>query len=321
MKSTLLATMLLMGSPKSTLGNALVILTADEFCLARLPFRRAAPCLTPSGVLPHLERRLASPRAASCLPLSGVLPHPEWRLASQQTFDSGLAAKPIIDIVVVGAEDQVRFAIARFEPHGFENFGEMGIADRWRLEDPRAAIPNHTYVVERNSPAIMNHITLRQALVEDFEIRNAYAELKKDLATTAIHRDGYPRGKTDFIVEILRRKGVSKQIITMIKISRGQFGSHMSRARPESNACCEARRHSRAGKAPLKGRQGAARRKRKKELAADEFCLPRALGAKGGHADCSIFGIEQGRKIPRLDLEPGVKRCFKSAVDRLFGYR
>jgi hypothetical protein len=37
---------------------------------------------TPSGVLPHPERRLASPRAASCLTPSGVLPHPERRLAS-----------------------------------------------------------------------------------------------------------------------------------------------------------------------------------------------------------------------------------------------
>jgi hypothetical protein len=104
----------------------------------------------------------------------------------------------------------------------------------------------------------MNYITLRQVLIEDIEIRNAYAELKKDLATTAIDRDGYTRGKTDFIVEILRRQGASEQIITMIKISRGQFGSHMSRARPESNGSCEARRRSKRGKAPLKARQGAA---------------------------------------------------------------
>jgi GrpB-like predicted nucleotidyltransferase (UPF0157 family) len=128
----------------------------------------------------------------------------------------GLAAKPIIDIAVVVAADQVNFVIAQFESHGFENVGEMGIAGRWRLEDPKAAVPNHTYVVERNSPATINHMALKQALIEDIEIRNAYADLKKDLATKAIDRDDYTRGKTDFIVEILRRKDVSEQIITTI---------------------------------------------------------------------------------------------------------
>jgi hypothetical protein len=100
--------MLLMGSPKSTLGN-------DRTHIFHSP---------------SAERRLASPRAASCLTPSGVLPHPERRLASQEPFDPGLATKPIIDIAVVIAEDQVRFAIAQFESHGFENFGEMGIACR-----------------------------------------------------------------------------------------------------------------------------------------------------------------------------------------------
>jgi GrpB-like predicted nucleotidyltransferase (UPF0157 family) len=115
------------------------------------------------------------------------------------------------------AADQVSFVIAQFESHGFENFGEMGIAGRWRLADPKAALPNHTYVVERNSPAMINYTALKQALIENLEIRNAYADLKKNLATTAIDRDAYTRGKTDFIVEILRRTDVSEQIITTIR--------------------------------------------------------------------------------------------------------
>jgi GrpB-like predicted nucleotidyltransferase (UPF0157 family) len=129
----------------------------------------------------------------------------------------GLAAKPIVDIAVVAAADQVNFVIAQFESHSFENFGEMGIAGRWRIEDPKAAVPNHTYIVERNSPAIINYTSLKQALIEDVALRIAYADLKKDLATKAIDRDAYARGKTEFIVEILRRKNVSEQIITTIR--------------------------------------------------------------------------------------------------------
>jgi GrpB-like predicted nucleotidyltransferase (UPF0157 family) len=133
------------------------------------------------------------------------------------TSVQGLAAKPIIDIDVIVDSDKIDLVISKFEAHGFINFGEMGITGRWGLKNPKIGIQNNTYVVERNSPAVINHLILKQALTQNVELRDAYAELKRALAAQATDIDAYTKGKTDFIIRILRTNGVSEQIVNTVR--------------------------------------------------------------------------------------------------------
>jgi GrpB-like predicted nucleotidyltransferase (UPF0157 family) len=125
------------------------------------------------------------------------------------TAVEGLAAKPVIDIDIVVATEQVGTAIAAMEGIGFRGRGEMGISQRWAFHAPAHLPPTNTYVVEHNSLALRNHLGVRDVLRVDAELRNEYADLKRTLARSTDDISTYIEAKSALLGRILERAGLT----------------------------------------------------------------------------------------------------------------
>jgi len=131
----------------------------------------------------------------------------------------GLAAKPVIDLdVVLGSGDHVPEAVARLATLGYAHRGDLGIAGREAFEPPPGAPEHHLYVCPPDSPALANHLALRDHLRGDPQLAAAYGALKQRLARAYAHDiDGYVDGKTAFIVAVLRRAGFAEDALGRIE--------------------------------------------------------------------------------------------------------
>ena len=123
----------------------------------------------------------------------------------------GLAAKPIIDIdAIVSHRDKVSAATERLHLLGYVHQGNLGIEDREAYETPAGLPAHHLYVCISGSPALINHITVRDYLRTHPECAVAYGRLKKELASRFPHDAGqYTRAKSEFILRILRKVGIA----------------------------------------------------------------------------------------------------------------
>jgi GrpB-like predicted nucleotidyltransferase (UPF0157 family) len=119
----------------------------------------------------------------------------------------GLAAKPIIDIdVIVASRADLASVIGRLATLGYVHCGDLGVQDREAFENPPRLPPHHLYVCVQGSSALANHLTLRDHLRGDPAAADAYGQLKKRLAGQfPSDIDEYIRGKTPFIMEILKK--------------------------------------------------------------------------------------------------------------------
>lgn len=117
----------------------------------------------------------------------------------------GLAAKPIIDIdVIVSHRDRVSAATERLGLLGYVHQGNLGIEDREAYETPAGLPAHHLYVCVTGSPALANHIAVRDYLRTHPERAAAYGRLKKKLARRFPDDVGeYTRAKSEFILEVL----------------------------------------------------------------------------------------------------------------------
>ena len=123
----------------------------------------------------------------------------------------GLAAKPIIDIdVIVSHRDRVPAATERLRLLGYVHQGNLGIQDREAYETPAGLPAHHLYVCISGSPALTNHITVRDYLRTHPECAAAYGRLKKELAGRFPDDVGqYTRAKSECILQILRNAGIA----------------------------------------------------------------------------------------------------------------
>jgi GrpB-like predicted nucleotidyltransferase (UPF0157 family) len=131
----------------------------------------------------------------------------------------GLAAKPVIDMdVVVLSRAEIPTLIGRVATLGYRHRGNLGIEDREAFEAPAGFPAHHLYACVQGSPALANHLTIRDHLRRNPEARAAYGELKKRLAgqfPTDI--DSYVAGKTDFLLELLRNAGFREPVLRAIR--------------------------------------------------------------------------------------------------------
>jgi GrpB-like predicted nucleotidyltransferase (UPF0157 family) len=68
---------------------------------------------------------------------------------------------------------------------------------------------HHLYACPQDSPGLQNHLAVRDYLRSHPQTAQAYGDLKKRLAGTFPDDiDGYVDGKTDFLLDILRRAGM-----------------------------------------------------------------------------------------------------------------
>ena len=133
----------------------------------------------------------------------------------------GLAAKPMIDIhVVIAEESHLGRMITELAHLGYIHKGDRGVMGREAfqrkgpdvpLRDPRMDwAPHHLYVSVEGSRELDRHLALRDHLREDESDREAYAALKRDLAAREnMDMEAYTAGKAEFIAAILAKAGRS----------------------------------------------------------------------------------------------------------------
>jgi GrpB-like predicted nucleotidyltransferase (UPF0157 family) len=130
----------------------------------------------------------------------------------------GLAAKPVIDIDVVVPEQEVSVAIARLGTLGYEHRGDLGVPHREAFRRPPGSPPHHLYLCPSTSPALANHLAIRDHLRTNPCEAHSYGDLKKRLAVEfADDIDGYVEAKTTFLVAILRKLGFPKDALAEIE--------------------------------------------------------------------------------------------------------
>jgi len=125
----------------------------------------------------------------------------------------GLAAKPIIDFVIVMEAYAVFPALkARLEALGYRHNGDQGIPTREVFKGGPAGLSQmayHMYVCPRDGPEYRRGLLFRDWLRAHDDDRDAYAELKRHNAQLYPHDiDAYIAGKSDFIEEIIRKAQV-----------------------------------------------------------------------------------------------------------------
>ena len=119
----------------------------------------------------------------------------------------GLAAKPIIDIMVGVRELPVgERCIQPLESLGYEYRGDAGIPGRYyfRKGNPRS---HHLHMVQHGTEFWQRHLLFRDLLRERPAVAQEYAALKKELAVQyRTDRLAYTEAKTPFIDSALARE-------------------------------------------------------------------------------------------------------------------
>jgi GrpB-like predicted nucleotidyltransferase (UPF0157 family) len=117
------------------------------------------------------------------------------------TSVKGLAAKPIIDILlVVSSLSDLDSSIHVFEKFDYESMGEFGIKGRRYYRKGRSNRTHQIHAFQENDPNIVRHIVFRDYLESHAEIRIEYANLKTALAKTCNNDiERYCAGKDKFI--------------------------------------------------------------------------------------------------------------------------
>jgi GrpB-like predicted nucleotidyltransferase (UPF0157 family) len=131
----------------------------------------------------------------------------------------GLAAKPIIDMsVVVSSAIDVPVAIERLAPLRYVHRGDLGVEGREAFQSPHDSPAHNLYVCPRGSLGLVNQLAARDYLRAHPDTARAYGDLKKRLATEFPDDiESYVYGKTDFVLELLRHAGLSRQQLEAIE--------------------------------------------------------------------------------------------------------
>ena len=124
------------------------------------------------------------------------------------TAVAGLAAKPIVDVVVVvPRSEDVEVAVSRLIDRGYVAKGDRGVPGRLAFAPPADLPFHHPYVVVRGSDAYFDHIDLRDFLLAHPEEAVAYGDEKRRHAhfLDANRRNEYTDAKSDFVRALVDR--------------------------------------------------------------------------------------------------------------------
>lgn len=125
------------------------------------------------------------------------------------TSVEGLAAKPIIDIdIVFDSYDIFPIIVERLRPIGFIHEGDGGIKGReaFKRNYEDEYMPYHVYACSKGSEELLRHISFREYLKSNPSDREAYGNLKMELAE-CFQKDihSYIAGKHDYIQHIYEK--------------------------------------------------------------------------------------------------------------------
>ncbi len=121
----------------------------------------------------------------------------------------GLAAKPVIDLVVIVSPGDVTTAIARLVSIGYGHQGNLGVEGRDAFEGLPDDPPHHLYLSPIAGEELRAQLAFRDRLRADADLAARYAMLMRALAVRFRNdRMGYTDAKTEFVVEASRAGGV-----------------------------------------------------------------------------------------------------------------
>jgi GrpB-like predicted nucleotidyltransferase (UPF0157 family) len=130
----------------------------------------------------------------------------------------GLAAKPVIDVDVVVRDADVATAIGRLTTLGYDHRGDLGISQREVFGRPPGSPIHHLYLCPESSPALANHLAIRDHLRATPGVAQAYGNLKTNLARQySGDIDGYVQAKTGFLLAVLRDIGFPEDALAKIQ--------------------------------------------------------------------------------------------------------
>ncbi|WP_118973631.1 GrpB family protein [Taibaiella koreensis] len=132
----------------------------------------------------------------------------------------GLAAKPVLDIdIIVADEARLNKTIPIIALMGYQFMGDQGIKDRYAFRAVSDLSPDmhtgvrwpkhHLYCGIAGSISLSNHLLFRDALRGNVTLAEQYGELKKNLASATGDIDVYVEGKSAFIADVLQKAGLS----------------------------------------------------------------------------------------------------------------
>jgi GrpB-like predicted nucleotidyltransferase (UPF0157 family) len=112
--------------------------------------------------------------------------------------------------------------IARLTALGYLHRGDRGVPKREAFRSPAGSPPHHLYLCPSTSPALANHLAIRDYLRANPSVARAYGDLKKRLAREFAHDSiRYVEAKTDFLVAILRQIGFAEDdLAEIVRINR-----------------------------------------------------------------------------------------------------
>jgi GrpB-like predicted nucleotidyltransferase (UPF0157 family)/thymidylate kinase len=131
----------------------------------------------------------------------------------------GLAAKPIIDMsVVVPKAADVPEAISALGALCYVHRGDLGIPGREAFHSPAEVFPHHLYVCVATSPALANHLAVRDYLRTHTATASEYGALKLRLAEQfRFDPECYGEAKSDLLLGILREVGFESAALAEIE--------------------------------------------------------------------------------------------------------
>jgi GrpB-like predicted nucleotidyltransferase (UPF0157 family) len=135
----------------------------------------------------------------------------------------GLAAKPIIDMTIVVARTlDSATTIERLASLGYRHQGTLGIEDREAFDHPDGLPRHNLYACPEGSIGLVNQVTVRDYLRTHPDAAQEYGLLKKRLAAQFPHDiTQYVFGKTDFVIDVLRRAGLDEeQLVAIERVNR-----------------------------------------------------------------------------------------------------
>ena len=119
----------------------------------------------------------------------------------------GLAAKPIIDIVIAARRIPLPApCVSAMEAIGYEHLGEYGIPGREYFRKIRPAPrTHHVHVYAVGDERVAAHLVLRDYLRSHPSDAERYGTFKRTLASTPKDAREFSAGKAELIAELLQR--------------------------------------------------------------------------------------------------------------------
>ena len=117
----------------------------------------------------------------------------------------GLAAKPVIDLVIVVEPGDVEAAVDRLTAIGYIHQGNLGVEGREAFGVPEGEPRHHLYVSPTDSQELRAQLAFRDRLRADPALATEYEALKRELARRfRDDRESYTDAKTAFVTAASR---------------------------------------------------------------------------------------------------------------------